>query len=294
MARANIDTLLSLYFLGRHFKIKGSNGTVFERYEYDSYGNCSIYDASYIPRSSSLYGNSYLFTGRRLDTLDSGSLKIQYNRNRYYDNDTGRWLTHDPLGITPNPQKPNRFDVIGQYKDGLSLCEYVGSNPINKVDSLGLVTVPSGFSYKLRRVCYRYKTCCINKCLKEADLLAERYYVQFTIWAIANPGYQECTTLAQEIMGMNLDVGLEYFYLRKMQNWDPSPGAPPAIISKAFGHQWVGVFHKCATCKGNVCTGSSAFCDVRLDPHSLLFIYPPWKGKPLPPKIKNRRYGWFI
>ena len=43
--------------------------------------------------------NAYLFTGRRVDILDNGSLKIQYNRNRYYDYYTGRWLTHDPLGI---------------------------------------------------------------------------------------------------------------------------------------------------------------------------------------------------
>jgi hypothetical protein len=42
-----------------------------------------------------------LFTGRRVDILDNGSLKIQYNRNRYYDYYTGRWLTHDPLGINP-------------------------------------------------------------------------------------------------------------------------------------------------------------------------------------------------
>ena len=43
--------------------------------------------------------NAYLFTGRRVDILDNGSLKIQYNRNRYYDYYSGRWLTHDPLGI---------------------------------------------------------------------------------------------------------------------------------------------------------------------------------------------------
>jgi RHS repeat-associated protein len=72
-----------------------------------------------------------------VDILDSGSLKIQYNRNRYYDYYSGRWLTHDPLGITPNPQLPNMFDAIGQYNDGLSLYEYVGSNPLSRYDPIG-------------------------------------------------------------------------------------------------------------------------------------------------------------
>jgi hypothetical protein len=30
-----------------------------------------------------------LFTGRQVDILDANSLKIQYNRNRYYDSYTG-------------------------------------------------------------------------------------------------------------------------------------------------------------------------------------------------------------
>ncbi len=71
------------------------NGTVLERYEYDAYGNPAIWNADFTTeRANSNYGNPYLFTGRRVDILDSGSLKIQYNRNRYYDYYTGRWLTY--------------------------------------------------------------------------------------------------------------------------------------------------------------------------------------------------------
>jgi len=79
-----------------------------------------------------------LFTGRRLDILDGGSLKLQYNRNRYYDPETGRWLTHDPLGITPNPPKPNFFDAASQYIDGMNLYEYVGSAAPMALDAAGL------------------------------------------------------------------------------------------------------------------------------------------------------------
>jgi len=99
-----------------------SDGNVVERYEYDAYGRVNILDNNYNELDSSKIGNSYYFTGRRLDILDSGSLKLQYNRNRYYDNYAGRWLTHDPLG----------------YVDSMNLYEYVSSNPINRIDSMGL------------------------------------------------------------------------------------------------------------------------------------------------------------
>jgi len=96
-------------------------GTPFERYEYDAYGNCQIMDASYNPRSSSLYGNLYYFTGRETDSLDSGSLKIMNYRHRYYDTYTGRFLMHDRLG----------------YMDGMNLYEYVSSNPVRFTDPTG-------------------------------------------------------------------------------------------------------------------------------------------------------------
>jgi len=79
-----------------------------------------------------------LFTGRRLDILDNGSLKLQYNRNRYYHQYTGRWLTHDPLGITPNPQWPNEFIPVGQYRGGQILYLYAMNNPMAQDDPFGL------------------------------------------------------------------------------------------------------------------------------------------------------------
>jgi len=99
-----------------------STATVIERYEYDAYGNPTIWDGTFQnTRETSNYGNPYLFTGRRVDTLDNGSLKIQYNRNRYYDYYTGRWLTQDPLG----------------YADGMNLYEYITSNPVITLDPYG-------------------------------------------------------------------------------------------------------------------------------------------------------------
>ncbi|MBN1125490.1 MAG: hypothetical protein JXA82_10815 [Sedimentisphaerales bacterium] len=74
--------------------------TVVERYEYDAYGKVHVTDASYTPRTVSAYANPYTFTGRRLDSLDGSNLCRMYYRHRDYSPELGRFLTHDPLGIS--------------------------------------------------------------------------------------------------------------------------------------------------------------------------------------------------
>ena len=110
--------------------IDQSDGAVLERYEYDAYGEPNILDSDFSKDADGLsdYDNNYLFTGRRLDILENGSLKIQYNRNRYYDYHIGRFTTHDPIG----------------YADGLNLYEYAKSNPSMFGDPLGLGTYRIG------------------------------------------------------------------------------------------------------------------------------------------------------
>ena len=66
-------------------------------------------------------------------------MKIQYNRNRYYDYYTGRWLTQDPLG----------------YVDGMNLYEYANCNPTLRGDPYGYC---SSGSYSLSGVKYSVKT----------------------------------------------------------------------------------------------------------------------------------------
>ncbi|MBI9019103.1 MAG: RHS repeat-associated core domain-containing protein, partial [Phycisphaerae bacterium] len=68
-------------------------------------------------------GNPYYFTGRRVDVLDGGDKVLQYSRNRYMDYETGRWLSHDPLG----------------YTNGVNLYGYVGNKPLRYSDPLGLL-----------------------------------------------------------------------------------------------------------------------------------------------------------
>jgi RHS repeat-associated protein len=104
--------------------IATADGTITERYEYDAYGKPYILDADYSSDADGLsdIGNPCLFTGRRVDTLDSGAFLIQYSRARYYDYDTGRWYQRDPLG----------------YVDGMGLYQYVGGRPLMVPDPFGL------------------------------------------------------------------------------------------------------------------------------------------------------------
>ncbi|MCD6337320.1 MAG: hypothetical protein J7M01_03710 [Candidatus Marinimicrobia bacterium] len=72
--------------------------------------------ASPTTQGSSNYGNPYLFTGRRLDTMDAGSLTIYHYRARTYDPQTGRFMQWDPLGINP-------AGGIYRWDEYLSVCE---------------------------------------------------------------------------------------------------------------------------------------------------------------------------
>ncbi|MBI9019483.1 MAG: RHS repeat-associated core domain-containing protein [Phycisphaerae bacterium] len=98
------------------------NNTVVQRVEYDSYGKPSKLNDNYTTFSGTDTGNPYCFTGRRVDVIDSGDKVLQYSRNRYLDYETGRWLSHDPLG----------------YVDTLNMYEYVISNPLSYTDPYGL------------------------------------------------------------------------------------------------------------------------------------------------------------
>ncbi len=84
-----------------------------EFYNYDVYGKLAIVDDE-----ESKSGNPYLFAGYRYDA----ETEKYHTKYRTYEPSTGRWLQFDPIG----------------YADGMSLYEYVASNPIMYIDAFGL------------------------------------------------------------------------------------------------------------------------------------------------------------
>jgi RHS repeat-associated protein len=68
--------------------------------------------------------NSFRFPGQLLDS-ESG---LYYNWHRFYDPDTGRYISADPIGLA----------------GGMNLYAYVASDPVNAIDPTGLKINPAG------------------------------------------------------------------------------------------------------------------------------------------------------
>ncbi|NCB94840.1 MAG: RHS repeat-associated core domain-containing protein [Clostridia bacterium] len=97
--------------------LANSSGSIVESYVYDAYGNVTIRNGSGTVISTSAYGNRYLFQGREYDY----TTQLYNFRARWYDPETGRWLSNDPIGIS----------------GGLNLYAFCSNDPINFVDPMG-------------------------------------------------------------------------------------------------------------------------------------------------------------
>jgi RHS repeat-associated protein len=102
-----------------------ASGTLIETYDYDAWGQVTVYDGSGNELTTDLglptsgIGNRYTFQGREIDWTTG----LTYFRARWYDPATGRWLSKDPIGIS----------------GGLNLYAFCGNNPVNFIDPLGLI-----------------------------------------------------------------------------------------------------------------------------------------------------------
>jgi RHS repeat-associated protein len=96
-----------------------------ENFIYDPYGNVTVLNAATTGAISDNYNWVYLHQGGRLDPATG----LYNHRRRDYGAGLGRWYEQDPA----------------RFRDGLNLYQYVGSNPIARVDPTGLVQAPYPF-----------------------------------------------------------------------------------------------------------------------------------------------------
>ena len=105
-----------------------------------------VYDQYFVVKASGSDYTNVGFTGQRIDQtlsgLNNGDLEMIYYKNRWYDAETGRFMSHDPL----------------KYIDGMNLYEYIGNSPIMLMDSLGLCQCYPlfGTPNKIKNIKYPY------------------------------------------------------------------------------------------------------------------------------------------
>jgi len=98
--------------LGSTRAVTDDIGAVEQTYEYDVYGA--------VTGGSGSLDNSFQFAGEQVDATTG----LQYLRARYYDAETGRFISRDPIASSPGaPINP---------------FSYVRSNPANAIDPTGL------------------------------------------------------------------------------------------------------------------------------------------------------------
>jgi RHS repeat-associated protein len=78
--------------------IDNNTGAVQDAITYDSYGNITN-------QTNPAYLGRYAWTGREFDV----ETDLQYNRARYYDPSTGRWMSQDPLGFDAGDSNLYRY-----------------------------------------------------------------------------------------------------------------------------------------------------------------------------------------
>jgi RHS repeat-associated protein len=127
ISRTDIDGTLFYHHdaLGNVTHLSNQKGQLIEKYEYDVFGQPTIFGANSLKLNASAFDNRFLFTGREY----LQELGLYDYRNRIYSPSLGRFLQTDPI----------RFDA-----GDVNIYRYVENNPINESDPEGLAPLTPG------------------------------------------------------------------------------------------------------------------------------------------------------
>jgi RHS repeat-associated protein len=110
MLRSSATSYYDADGIGSITSLSNGSSTISQTYGYDAFGKQTS--------SSGSLTNPFQFTGREFDSETS----LYFDRARYYDPQTGRFLTEDPIG----------------FDGGINFYAYVLNNPASFVDPFGL------------------------------------------------------------------------------------------------------------------------------------------------------------
>ncbi|MGO9272698.1 MAG: RHS repeat-associated core domain-containing protein [Terriglobia bacterium] len=119
--------------LGSVFALTDTSGAVQEGYEYDAYGQQTVFGPGFgsVSGTVSALGNPYMFAGQRFDS-ETG---LMYFKNRYYSLPLGRFMSRDPVGYARGDPR-----VTGDVHWILNLYLYGLDDPTRVLDSLGTLS----------------------------------------------------------------------------------------------------------------------------------------------------------
>jgi RHS repeat-associated protein len=135
-------------WLGSVKNLTNGSGTLIGTLVYDGYGNVTT-------DTSGANGDQYQWTGRERDA-ETG---LQYNRARYYDPITGRWLNEDPW----------------RFRAGNNLYRYVTNDPSNHSDPSGLRDLTLAEIYERDAAQYQLDTNYTDQQLNHEDDAYQQY-----------------------------------------------------------------------------------------------------------------------
>ena len=95
-----------------------SSGNIVERYRYDAYGNTVILSPTGEVRDQSSVGNVFMYTGR----YNHPEIGLMYFRARYYDPNTGEFISRDPLGYVDGMSLYRAYFVPGGVDPSGTVC----------------------------------------------------------------------------------------------------------------------------------------------------------------------------
>jgi RHS repeat-associated protein len=98
--------------LGSIRDVVDSSVVVKDSITYDGFGNITA-------ETDSNYRGRYAWTGREIDA----EIELQYNRARYYNATTGRWISQDPIGFDAGDSNLYRY-VFSQYQASIDPSGY--------------------------------------------------------------------------------------------------------------------------------------------------------------------------